>query len=744
MNGDGFSEIVVGAPISDTIFIYPGSSLGLSSTLVLTATQPGAFGQAVGTAGDVNGDGLSDILIGAPDFAAAAEDIGGAFLYLGTLDILARDPEETFVISGTGSAFGSVVNTAGDLNGDGFADLVIGAPTFANVGANRGLVRLYYGSAAEVSERPDWSDVRLGQSLARFYGRMVATAGDLNGDGYDEVAISTARSDQTNASSVRVFYGSDTGLQNDILTTLAITPGGTFGSDMGTAGDINGDGYDDFIVGAPTFSEVGANRGRVFVYLGSPDGITQVPHWTTDGENNGDRFGTAASTAGDVNGDGYADIIIGAPGVSGEAGTVPNTGKVYVYYGSPTPPYLSDTPDWTIASAVEQAELGFAVGTAGDVNGDGLSDIIVGLPFSSEETILPGEAWIFYGFATGLDKAGTRPVGTRNNADHRLTSGIDENNEFGWTVGTAGDINGDSFADIIVSAVFERDGKKGQHHVFYSSAQGPGTTPDWTFNAPIDASGRIKNRYSSTAGDVNGDGYADVIVGKRKGFDIDSSAFLFFGGPDNLAAEPDRELLASPDIVGITGFGLSVSTAGDVNGDGFADVVVGSSGPIFSFGRRERGDVFYGGGTLGAAVRPQQRQVLDPATPVALLGATDVLTSFRLSAIARMPLGTEQVRLEWQAAPLGSDFTAPDAVTDVTDSITTGQVLTPTVSTILPGERYAWRVRLLYPAGNRLGQSASRWYHAVRQARQSGILARVSVLVFPTKPLWLICSQPVP
>ncbi|NJK81620.1 MAG: hypothetical protein HC914_17760, partial [Chloroflexaceae bacterium] len=205
MNGDGFSEIVVGAPISDTIFIYPGSSLGLSSTLVLTATQPGAFGQAVGTAGDVNGDGLSDILIGAPDFAAAAEDIGGAFLYLGTLDILARDPEETFVISGTGSAFGSVVNTAGDLNGDGFADLVIGAPTFANVGANRGLARLYYGSAAEVSERPDWSDVRLGQSLARFYGRMVATAGDLNGDGYDEVAISTARSDQTNASSVRVF-----------------------------------------------------------------------------------------------------------------------------------------------------------------------------------------------------------------------------------------------------------------------------------------------------------------------------------------------------------------------------------------------------------------------------------------------------------------------------------------------------------------------------------------------------------
>src|SRR5439155_548921 len=148
-----------------------------------------------------------------------------------------------------------------------------------------------------------------------------------------------------------------------------------FGRAVGTAGDVNGDGFSDVIVGAPLNDNGQSDEGRAYVYLGSASGVAASAAWTTESNQASAFYGYSVATAGDVNGDGYSDVIVGAPQYdNGQS----DEGRAFVYLGSASG--LATSAAWTFDCKQPSASFGYSVGTAGDVNGDGFSDVIVGAP----------------------------------------------------------------------------------------------------------------------------------------------------------------------------------------------------------------------------------------------------------------------------------------------------------------------------------------------------------------------------
>jgi hypothetical protein len=253
------------------------------------------------------------------------------------------------------------VATAGDVNGDGYSDVIVGAYWYDNGQTDEGRAFVYYGSASGLSDAPDWTAES--DQASAYFGRSVGTAGDVNGDGYSDVIVGAFTYDNAQANEGRAF------LYNGSAAGLSRTPDWTaepdqasahFAISVETAGDVNGDGYADAIAGAYVYDNGQTSEGRAFLYNGSADGPSRTPDWTAEGDRAGAWFGNSVGTAGDVNGDGYADAIVGAPEYE-------NGGRAFVYHGSATG--LSATHDWTSASDQAAARFGVSVGTAGDVNG---------------------------------------------------------------------------------------------------------------------------------------------------------------------------------------------------------------------------------------------------------------------------------------------------------------------------------------------------------------------------------------
>jgi hypothetical protein len=202
--------------------------------------------------------------------------------------------------------FGWSVNAAGDVNGDGYADVIVGAPPCSNVEPCEGRIFVYYGSANGLEATSFWAAKGSGR-----FGYSVNSAGDVNGDGFADLIVSAHDSGE-----VFVYYGSSTGLHAARLWTTRDF--GWFGCSVGIAGDINRDGFDEVIIGAPYADEV-------HVYYGSLNGLDAANILTIQGEGG---FGCAVSIVEDINGDDYADVVIGAPDNDHKKG------KLFVYYGS--------------------------------------------------------------------------------------------------------------------------------------------------------------------------------------------------------------------------------------------------------------------------------------------------------------------------------------------------------------------------------------------------------------------------
>ncbi|MBX3054721.1 MAG: FG-GAP repeat protein, partial [Caldilineaceae bacterium] len=342
----------------------------------------------------------------------------------------------------------------------------------------------------------------------------------------------------------------------DPLTGSAASPAFTangegvdnyFGQSVAGAGDVNGDGYADVIVGAYGNSNF---TGRVYLFPGGPSGLSASPAFTATGEGTGDYFGASVAGAGDVNGDGYADVIVGAYGYDS------STGRAYLFSGGPSG--LSASPAFTATGEGANNTFGSSVAGAGDVNGDGYADVIVGAFGYNSYT---GRAYAFHGGGDGLRASPTFTA-----------TGEGTNNYFGASVAGAGDVNGDGYADVIVGAE-GYSSYTGRAYLFPGGPSGLSASPAFTAigEATFDSFGWSV----AGAGDVNGDGYADVIVGAIGYGNYTGRTYLFHGGPSGLSASPAFTATGEGTY---NNFGASVAGAGDVNGDGYADVIVGAYG----------------------------------------------------------------------------------------------------------------------------------------------------------------------
>ena len=396
----------------------------------------------------------------------------------------------------------------------------------------------------------------VGLGVVDLFGFASGTAGDVNGDGYDDVIVGAYQNDAggSNAGRAYVYYGAPVADATADLVFTGGAPADSFGYSVGTAGDVNGDGYADLIVGADGDDTAGTNAGRAYVYYGGPS-TDSVADLVLTGEAAGDLFGHCVGTAGDLNGDGYDDVIVGAFR-NNAAGL--DAGRAYVFYGGPGADAVADL---TITGGFFEG-LGVSVGTAGDVNGDGYADVVVGAYKSSSQV---GRAYVYYG--------GPTPDAT---ADLVLT-GEAMGDSFGWSVGTAGDMNGDGYADIYAGAPRALAGSvpaAGRAYVYYGGASAD-TTVDLVLTGD-EASNNFFGHRGGTAGDVNGDGYSDLIVGAYH-WEWNTSvgrAYVYLGGP---VPNTIVDLVLTGEVAGDR-FGNSVGTAGDVNGDGLADLIIGADG----------------------------------------------------------------------------------------------------------------------------------------------------------------------
>ncbi len=376
-------------------------------------------------------------------------------------------------------------------------------------------------------------------STSDGHGYTVDGVGDINGDGFDDVVVGAPFGSNT----VYVYFGSASGLSNApdqaISSPLSGTTDDDWGVDVAGAGDVNNDGFNDVIVGARKWN---SNAGKAVVLLGSSAGLASTG--TELAGSGSGQFGWAVSGAGDVNDDGFDDVLVGEPNAA--------SGTVYVFHGSATG--ISTTPTTIIPAGATAGTLGAAVGQAGDVNGDGYSDIVIG---DDAGNGFAGQIHIHHGSSIGVGTTPNRTI-TATVAYSRLGAAVD----------SAGDVNGDGFDDVVAGA-YGNSTVTPFAAVYEGSASGIGTS------AGITISGSLGTQFGRTVagvGDVNIDGYDDIVVGAQKaGTSFQGRAALYLGG------ESGTQHASESSLVGVsTGqeVGTAVGGAGDVNDDGYDDILI--------------------------------------------------------------------------------------------------------------------------------------------------------------------------
>ncbi|MFN7145933.1 MAG: FG-GAP-like repeat-containing protein, partial [Myxococcota bacterium] len=372
-DGDGKDDVVVGAPGAGEVYVYYGTSTIPAGSPDRTATAPsgaGSFGAALDTA-DVNRDGYDDLVVGASTSTTTAPSDGAVWVFHGTALGLDTTPAVKLTGSATENALFGTAVALGDVNNDGYADVVVGEPGYSG---STGRVYVFAGSAAGASTSSP--RVLTGTAAGMSFGYSVSAGGNVGADASSEVAIGaptyTAGS-SANTGRVLVYTGASTFFTT---TPTAVTYTGTAGYRYGTAvtieGSYNGDAYADLVVGAPTGASTGV--GRVYFYNSTGTALPTGATRNMDGPSAGSYFGAALASVKDTDDDGYAELLVG--------GYAASTGAGYaaLYDGGSTGIVTGGRS--AVFSGTGTDALGTSI-AGGDVNGDGNADLLVGSPGAS-------------------------------------------------------------------------------------------------------------------------------------------------------------------------------------------------------------------------------------------------------------------------------------------------------------------------------------------------------------------------